>query len=242
MASPGISAGESKTPNGLLGHQSLRVRGDTLTSVSGPVIEIFADVWCPFSHVGLRMIEGQRARAGRTDMTIWVRAWPLELVNGHPLTAATTRAHAEELREQVAPGMFQDLDVARFPHSTISALALANRAYRTSPDVGERVSFAVRNALFEEGRDISADATLEQLAQEHGTVMPDASDHAGVMADWREGQRRGVLGSPHFFCGGADMFCPSLDITRDPVHGMTIAWNATRLAEFLDRCFATPRS
>ncbi len=205
-------------------------------------MEIFADIWCPFSHVGLRMIEEQRTRAGRTDMILWVRAWPLELVNGLPLNATTTRAHADELREQVAPNLFQDLDVTRFPNSTIAALALANRAYRTSPDVGERVSFALRNALFEEGRDISNDATLEQLAQDHGTVMPDASDRAGVMDDWHEGRRRGVLGSPHFFCGGADAFCPSLDIFKDPVHGMTIAWNTSRLSEFLDRCFATPRS
>jgi hypothetical protein len=91
-------------------------------------------------------------------------------------------AHAEELREQVAPSLFQDFDVTRFPNSTIGALALANRAYRTSPEVGERVSFALRNALFEEGRDISEDATLEQLAHDHGTVLPDASDRTGARA------------------------------------------------------------
>jgi predicted DsbA family dithiol-disulfide isomerase len=212
----------------------------SMMATSGPVIEVFADIWCPFSHVGLRMIQTRRARAGRTDLAIWVRAWPLELVNRAPLDATITRDHAEDLREQVAPNLFRHLDIERFPSSTIGALALANRAYRTSPQVGERISFALRNALFEDGRDISDQVTLEHLAHDHGTVMPDESDRADVMADWHEGKRRGVLGSPHFFCGGTDAFCPSLDITKDPVHGVTTVWNAGRLTEFLDGCINGP--
>ena len=104
----------------------------------------------------------QRARTGRTDVAIWVRAWPLELVNGAPLDPALTAEHANELREQVAPNLFRHLDVNRFPSSTLDALALANRAYRTDLQVGERVSFALRDALFEEGRDISDRGTLER--------------------------------------------------------------------------------
>ncbi len=202
------------------------------------MIEVFADIWCPFSHLGLRMIKERARPAGRTNMAIWVRAWPLELVNRAPLDGAITRGHAEDLREHVAPNLFQHLDIQRFPSSTIGALALANRAYRAGAHVGERISFALRNALFEEGRDISDRATLQQLAHHHGVVMPDESDRVYVVADWHEGQRRGVLGSPHFFCGYSDAFCPSLDITKDPVHGLTIVWNVTRLTEFVDRCFA----
>ena len=98
---------------------------------------------------------------GAPTSPIWVRAWPLELVNGAPLDAAVTKEHADDLREQVAPNLFADLDVDRFPSSTLEALALANRAYRTDLEVGERVSFALRDALFEEGRDISDPVTLE---------------------------------------------------------------------------------
>lgn len=214
------------------------MRSGHIKTPSFPFIEVFADIWCPFSHVGLRKIEEQRARAGRGDIAIWVRAWPLELVNGAPLDAAITKEHAEELRVQVAPHLFQNFDVERFPTSAMDALALANRAYRASPRAGERMSFALRNALFERGRDISDPLTLEHLAREHGLVMPDESDRADVIADWDEGRRRGVLGSPHFFCGDVDAFCPSLDITKNPVHGVTIVWNDTRLAEFLERCFA----
>jgi predicted DsbA family dithiol-disulfide isomerase len=207
---------------------------------SGPVMEVFADIWCPFAHVGLQTIHAQRARTGRTDVAIWVRAWPLELVNGGPLDPSVTWEHANELREQVAPKLFRHLDVKRFPSSTLDALALANRAYRTDLQVGERVSFALRDALFEEGRDISDRGALENLAHDLGVVMPDESDRAGVVADWHEGQRRGVLGSPHFFCGDDDVFCPSLDITKDPVKGLSIVRDTSRLTEFLARCLAQP--
>ena len=205
---------------------------------TSPVIEVFADIWCPFAHVGLRALEEQRARAGRSDVAIWVRAWPLELVNGVPLDPAVTKAHAEDLRDQVAPDLFSHLAVDRFPTSTLEALALAYRAYRIDLAVGERVSFALRDALFEEGRDISDPVVLEYLARDLGVAMPDESDRAAVLADWHEGRRRGVLGSPHFFCGGTDVFCPTLDITKDPVEGLSVVRDVLRLTAFVERCLA----
>jgi len=211
-----------------------------MSRATGPVIEVFADIWCPFAHVGLRAIEEQRARAGRSDVAIRVRAWPLELVNGTPLDPAVTREHADDLREQVAPELFSDLAVDRFPTSTLEALALANRAYRTDLGLGERVSFALRDALFEEGRDISDPVTLEYLALELGVVLPDDSDRAAVLADWEEGRRRGVRGSPHFFCGDTDVFCPTLDITKDLVEGLSVARDVSRLTAFVERCLARP--
>lgn len=201
------------------------------------IIEVFADVWCPFAHVGLRAIEERRTHAGRTDVAICVRAWPLERVNGEPLDPALTKEHADELRTQVSPTLFQGFDVDRFPTSALDALALANRAYRSDLQLGERVSFALRDALFEEGRDISDPTTLENLAHDLGVLMPDASDRDAVLADWHEGQRRGVLGSPHFFCGEADVFCPTLDISKDPVVGLSVVRDTAQLTVFLDRCF-----
>jgi len=203
-----------------------------------PVIEVYADIWCPFAHVGLRAVEEQRALAGRSDVAIRVRAWPLELVNGVPLEPSVTKEHADDLRDQVAADLFSHLDVDHFPTSSLEALALANRAYRTDPQVGERASFALRDALFEEGRDISDPVTLGHLADELGVVMPDESDRAAVLADWNEGRRRGVLGSPHFFCGDTDVFCPTLDITKDPVEGLSVVRDMSRLTGFVGRCLA----
>jgi len=211
-----------------------------MNNTTTPVIEVFADIWCPFAHVGLRAIEEQRARIGRNDVAIRVRAWPLELVNGVPLDPAITWEHANDLREQVAPELFQHVDVDRFPISTLGALAFANRAYRTNLQIGERVSFALRDALFEEGRDISDRTVLEHLAHDLGVVMPDESDRADVVADWHEGERRGVLGSPHFFCGNESVFCPSLNITMDPDEGVSIVRDVSRLTGFLERCLAQP--
>ncbi len=201
------------------------------------IIEVFADLWCPFAHVGLRAIEEQRARAGRADVAIHVRAWPLELVNGVQLDPTVTKEHADALRAQVAPTLFRGLDVDRFPASTLEALGLVNRAYRSDVRLGERASFGLRDALFEEGRDISDRTTLDDLAHDLDIVMPDESDHAAVLADWHEGQQRGVLGSPHFFCGDADAFCPTLDITKHLLTGMSVKRDTERLMAFLDHCF-----
>jgi predicted DsbA family dithiol-disulfide isomerase len=209
-----------------------------MSRTTGPVIEVFGDIWCPFAHVGLRAFEEQRARADRSDVAIRVRAWPLELVNGAPLEPAVTQEHVDDLRRQVAPDLFAHLGLDRFPTSTLEALALANRAYRTDLVLGERVSFALRDALFEEGRDISDPLILEDLAHDLGVDMPDESDRAAVRADWNEGAQRGVLGSPHFFCGDADVFCPSLDITKDPVQGLSVVRDVSRLTAFVERCLA----
>jgi predicted DsbA family dithiol-disulfide isomerase len=151
-----------------------------------------------------------------------------------------TKAHADELREQVAPELFRQLEVDRFPRSTLDALALANRAYRTDLHVGELLSFAIRDALFEQGRDISDPETLEFLAHDFGVVTPDESDRAAVVVDWHEGQQRGVLGSPHFFCGETDVFCPALDITKDPIEGLSVVRDVSRLTQFLAKCLTPP--
>ena len=54
------------------------------------VIEIFGDIYCPFAHAGLRMLDARRRDEGR-DFRLWIRSWPLELVNGEPLDPPTDR-------------------------------------------------------------------------------------------------------------------------------------------------------
>lgn len=54
------------------------------------VIEIFGDIYCPFTHAGLRMLDARRRDEGR-DFRRWIRSWPLELVNGEPLDPPTDR-------------------------------------------------------------------------------------------------------------------------------------------------------
>ena len=197
------------------------------------VVEVFADVWCPFAHVGLRRFVEHRALVSRDDLVLRVRAWPLELVNGSPLDPASTATHVAELREQVAPDLFGSFDVDAFPVSSLDALALAAVAYEAGERVGERVSLALRDALFEAGRNIGDAAVLRAIAAEQGIAAPGPDAVDLVLVDWEEGKRRGVRGSPEFFVKGRGYFCPTLDIT--PVDGgLHIVRDIESLTAFLD--------
>ena len=178
-----------------------------------PVITVFADTCCPFTHVGLRRLVARRD-AEHPEFRLRVRAWPLELVNGEPLHPDLIAEEAAELREQVDHDAFAQFDVSRFPSTSIPSLALAAAAYERGLEVGEQVSLALRRALFEEGRDIADPAVLAAVAAAHGLESPAARHVAAVRSDWEDGGRRGVQGSPHFFAGASSFFCPLLDIRR----------------------------
>jgi predicted DsbA family dithiol-disulfide isomerase len=198
------------------------------------MIEVFADISCPFTHVGLRRLVRRRDELGRRG-DVYVRAWPLELVNGEPIAAATVAEEIEALRREVAPDLFSGFDAGRFPSTTLPALALAAAGYRRAPDTGERVSLALRGALFEEGRDVADPDVLAAIGRAHG-VEAEPVDDATVLADWKEGRGRGVLGSPHLFTAGHDAFCPTLDIER--VGGvLQIEPDPAALERFVDLAF-----
>lgn len=196
-------------------------------------IEVFADVWCPFTHVGLRAVADIRSEAGREDIPIVVRSWPLELVNGAPMDPVKTVANITALRSQVVPHLFAAVDndefVTSFPTSTIDALELVADAYEVSSSMGERASFMIRDALFEQGRDVGSREVLRTIADELGldvTIDPSLSK---VRRDWEEGQARGVIGSPHFFVGESDMFCPALQLSRDADSRLHVSADIDRL-------------
>jgi predicted DsbA family dithiol-disulfide isomerase len=177
-------------------------------------IEVFADVRCPFTHVGLRRLLERRAERGHTDVAIRVRAWPLELVNDEPLDPIMIGEEIAALRAQVAPDLFNGFDPNHFAATSIPALMLAAAGYEHSLAAGEQISLALRDALFERGADISDPDVVARLAAATGIDVPLASMRAQILADWHEGQRRGVIGSPHFFRGDKGVFCPSLDISH----------------------------
>ena len=203
-------------------------------------IEVFSVVWCPFAHVGLRTLVARRQAAGRADLPLRLRAWPLELVNQAPQDPAVAAAHVADLRAQVAPGLFAGFDPNTFPRTTLPALALTHAAYRVSDAVGEALGLALRTALFEEGREISDPAVLAAIAGRLGVQGPaTAADHEAVLGDWREGDQRRVQGSPHLFCGARSAFCPSLDIAKDADGDLHVRPDPAALDEFLDGCFTS---
>jgi 2-hydroxychromene-2-carboxylate isomerase len=198
------------------------------------LIEVFADVVCPFTHVGLRRLVAYREHMHREDVAIRVRAWPLELVNDERIPRDLLVEEIAELRHTVAPDLFTAFDPELFPMSSLPALALAAVAYRMDLNHGERVSLALREALFEEGRNLTPAELLRigQLSTWHDV----RAGEADVQADYAEGRARGVIGSPHFFVDGEGFFCPTLAIAH--VEGqLNISFDAEGFDQFMHRCF-----
>ena len=178
-------------------------------------IEVFADVVCPFTHVGLRRFVEERRRRG-VDAPMRIRSWPLELINGAPLAPALAGHEIEALRAQVAPELFGGFDPAAFPSTSLPAFGLAAAAYAIDDATGEAVSLAVRDAIFEGGLDVGDAGVVSEIGSRFG-VAPLERGPAEAVArdDWERGQRRGVQGSPHFFVGDRGWFCPSLKVGHE---------------------------
>ena len=190
-------------------------------------IEVFADILCPFTHVGLHTLIDRRTEGGLSEPRLRIRAWPLELVNGAPLDRHHIAAEITALRDSVRPDLFAGFSVDSFPQTSMAAFALTAAADRTDdPVVIEEVGMALRHAVFEEGIDIGAPDLVAPIAARFNLEPLDAeSADAVVRADWDEGKRRGVVGSPHFFTDdGGSWFCPGLDISRDSRGDFVIAW------------------
>jgi predicted DsbA family dithiol-disulfide isomerase len=180
--------------------------------MSVEVVEVFADVTCPFAHVELRQFIARRTELGVTGPRLRVRAWPLELVDDGPIDADEVAEHVDALRDQVAPGLFRRFRSDAVPHSALPAFALAAEAYAQGDDVGEAVSLAVRDALFENGLDVSDSHVLAAIGREHGVGRPSGRARDAYRADYDDGLARAVKGSPHFFVGERGLFSPLLQI------------------------------
>ena len=189
-------------------------------------VEVFADVLCPFTHVGLHTLIDRRAERGLAEPTLRILAWPLQLINGKPLDPDHIAAEITALRGSVRPDLFRGFSVETFPKTSMTAFALAAAADQTGDAVvSETVGMALRDAVFEQGLDIGRPEVVAEIAARFGLhpLDADATD-AAVRADWNEGRGRGVVGSPHFFTGAASWFCPGLAISRDDVGNFIVAW------------------
>ena len=201
------------------------------------MIEVFADIGCPFTHIGLRRFVERRADLGRDDVLLRVRAWPLEVVNGKPLDPHFIAEEIDDIRGQAAPDLFAGFQEASFPATSLPAMALAAAAAEQGPGVGERVSLALRDLLFEQGVDIADETVLRRLAADHG-VPWETVDVQRVLDDRTEGAERGVIGSPHFFTPAGDFFCPALDVSRDENGQLHVVADTEAFERFLAICFS----
>ena len=115
-------------------------------------IEVFADITCPFTHVGLKRVVEHVSEMDR-PVDVIVRAWPLEWVNGTALDVAAVQVKAAALHDQLGVDDFAGLRAERWPTTTLPALELAAAAYDIDARTGLAVSLALRAALFEQGRE-----------------------------------------------------------------------------------------
>jgi predicted DsbA family dithiol-disulfide isomerase len=206
------------------------------------VVEVFAEVGCPFTHVVLRRFVAERKARGRaSDVLLRLKAWPLELVNGRPMSSSAVAVEVAAIRAQVEPTMFSGFAASAFPRSTMAALAFAADAAAKDLAAGESVSLELRDRLFERGEDISSNRVLFELATAHGLAVPPADfdevDRSAVRAEHEEGRARGVAGSPHFFVGDDDFFCPAHTIEHTPERGYEIADDPDGWSTFLRAVF-----
>ena len=190
-------------------------------------VEVFAEILCPFTHVGLRTLVDRRRELGHTEPLLRIRAWPLELINDKPLDAHHVSSEVAALRATVRPDLFAGFSVDTFPRTSMPAFALAAAAERSGDTtLIEEVGLALRDSVFEKGLDIGEPEVVAAVAARFGLQPLDAEETSAVVrADWEEGRARGVVGSPHFFTDdGAGRFCPVLDISRNDVGNFVIAW------------------
>ncbi len=194
-------------------------------------VEVFAEITCPFAYVGLKHVV-ERVAELDVPVDIIVRAWPLEWVNGTGLDVAGVQAKAEALRAQLDIHDFAGLSAGSWPSTTVPPLALAAAAYGVDAATGLAVSLALRNALFEEGTDISDPAALGVIAAAHDVEF-DPADDSAVRADYEGGLALGVKGSPHYFVANDDFFCPALDLGRDADDHLIAHFDPAGLGQFL---------
>lgn len=197
-------------------------------------VEVFADITCPFTHVGLKRVIHHVAEM-TTPATVVVRAWPLEWVNGRPLDVDAVLVKARALSEQLGVDDFAGLRADRWPATTIPALNLAASGYARDAATGLAVSLELRAALFEHGEDVGDGEVLARIARAHDLAAPATEPGPTVTADYEEGKRRGVKGSPHFFVGSDGFFCPALDLGHDSDGHLTARFDAEMLADFFAR-------
>ncbi len=197
-------------------------------------LEVFADVTCPFTHVGLHVVTS-RLEELATPVAVVVRAWPLEWVNGEPLDSDGVVAKIDALTAQLDLELFTGFRTDRWPTTSIAALNLADSAYAVDANLGLTVSLQLRDLLFEQGQDIADPAVLAELATTHGLTPPPTDPVEGLNADFNEGRRRGVHGSPDFWIDGNDFFCPTLELGHDDSDSLTARFDTSGLQTMLDR-------
>jgi predicted DsbA family dithiol-disulfide isomerase len=209
------------------------------------VLTVFSDLHCPWAYMFSIRLRRALDGAGRPPVA-W-RCWPLELVNECGTPWATLSQEIPVLT-QLEPDHFAPPKRDTWPSTLLPAMeALKVAGELGGATAADRFDEAARRAFFLDNRDLSIRPTLADLATEAGldrAAFLDAFDGGGhrraVVADWREGRRRGVEGSPHVFLpDGSGVFNPGVG-KIDWVRGIPVPHDVDEgaIARLLDRATA----
>ncbi|HET8682644.1 MAG TPA: hypothetical protein VFM54_12350 [Micromonosporaceae bacterium] len=188
------------------------------------MITVYGDLACPFASLALHGLRAARARAGRADIALDIRPFPLELINERPHQRSTLEAEKAALTA-VEPALgwraWPDGADSAWPVSTLLPLAAVVAANRPSVGglaAGDALDAALRHAFYVEGRcitllpvvldaargcpELNADALAEELRG--GVGIAEVVDGAG--------KDRVARGSPHVFAGGRDWLNPGVEL------------------------------
>ncbi|HLZ64905.1 MAG TPA: DsbA family oxidoreductase [Aliidongia sp.] len=205
------------------------------------LIEIVADLVCPWCYIGQRRLERALKHASAPAPRLVWRAFQLNPdmpLDGVPRLAYLTAKfggtfHAERIYEAIgeagaAEGIrFEFARIARTPNSlNAHRLKRLARRHGIEPDVTTRLY----RAYFEEARDIGVAGVLADIAAEAGLGRPEAArylasdaDRAAVLAEDIGARRLGINGVPCVIIGGKyalsgaqepEFFLPLFDLAR----------------------------
>jgi hypothetical protein len=189
----------------------------------------------------------RRARTAVGEPPVAWRCWPLELVNDRG-TPWETISQEIPVLTQLEPDHFAPPRRQTWPSTLLPAMeALKVAGELGGPEAADRYDEAARRAFFLDRRDLSIRPTLAEIAAETGLDRArflDAFDGGGhrrsVVADWEEGRRRGVEGSPQVFLpDGSGHFNPGIG-KIDWVRGIPVPSQVDEgaIAKLLDQATA----
>lgn len=170
-------------------------------------LDVWSDIACPWCFLGKRRLE--RALTGRTDVTVRWRAFELNpgmSADGGPIAdlerklggrerLARAQAHITKLGAEVG------IRYAFDKQTRLSNTRLAHRAIALAPaGKANDLVDALFRAHFEEGRDLSPRATVEEIARSLGVDVPLEGDAglASVLEDEQMANDLGIGGVPCF--------------------------------------------
>ena len=156
-------------------------------------VEVFADVWCPFTHVGLRRFVDHRRETGASTSACGFGRGRSNWSTASRSTSTSSSRRSPRSERSSRPTSSSGSIRSRFPTTTLPALELTGHAYRASTAVGEAVALELRDRLFERGEDIGSPDVLAEVAAAHGLDAAAADSVEIVESDWAEGTSRGNI-------------------------------------------------